>query len=160
MRYSLSWLLASTAYVAFVVAGISSQSSVIADVVWLLTFAAFCYAVITAFVATDRRRAMALGFALFAAGHFACLFAAESRIPTSRLFKLVGYRVSDGMLYSPEFVVNFTNADGQSIPRSRRQRIANGIVIVRTANAAGTMLAGLIGCSIGALAYRHSGREL
>jgi hypothetical protein len=155
MRFSLRWLLFATAFVALVAGAIVSRSTFMADIVWLLTFTTFCYAVVTACFGKGTRRAMALGFALFAAGHFGSLFALESRIPTSRLFRLAGYRVSDEMLYSPEFVETRT-IDGKSTPHSRRQRIESGTAVVRTANAVVTLAAGLIGCGIGALAYRHS----
>ena len=94
---------------------------------------------------------MAIGFVLFAAGHFACMFVAESRVPASQLFRLAGYQVQEGYLYELD-----VDTDGRSTLRLRRLGVSNGITIVRAANAAGAMLAGLIGCVVGALAYRHS----
>jgi hypothetical protein len=156
MRYSLGSVLLATGYVALVAGAIVSRSRFMADVIWALTFTAVCYAIITAFVAQARRRAMAIGFSLFAAGHFACLFAAESRVPMNQVISLAGYQVRDGYLWSPIVTYTTTNADGRTRQRSRRQQIENSQAFVRSSNAVGTMLAGLIGCGIGALAYRHS----
>jgi hypothetical protein len=144
------------AYVALVAGAVVSRSRFMADIVWALTFTAFCYAVITAFAAKDRRRAMAIGFALFAAGHFACLYAAESRVPINQVISLVGYQVRDEYLWSPIVTFTVTNADGRTRQRFSRQQIEKTQAFVRTSNAVGTMLAGLVGCGIGALAYRHS----
>jgi hypothetical protein len=159
MRFSLRTFMLAMAYVAFVAGAIVSRSRFMADIVWALTFTVFCYAVITAFAAQDRRRAMAIGFALFATGHFACLFAAESRVPLNQVISLVGYQVSDELLWSRLITYTVTNADGKTRLRSRRQAIENSQAFVRTSNAVGTMLAGLIGCGIGALAYRHSNSD-
>jgi hypothetical protein len=157
MQYSLRWLLVAMAYVALVAGAIVSRNYFMSDAVWAVTFAVICYSIVTAVMAQGRRRAMALGFAILAAGNVACLYTAQSRLPANRLFRQLDYLVSDDSLYVR--VAAETGIFSERSATMRRTRIGNGEVIVRTTNAAGTMLAGLVGCLIGALAYRHCGRD-
>ena len=152
VRFSIKWLLGIAAYVALGAAAIGSDSALLADATWAATFLAFTYAVVVACVATNRRRAVAMGFAIVAAANFACLYVAPDRLPAARVLPAFGYLLTaDGIL-----VVESDRPSGSAGGRLRSFRGAtSGKQVFRTANALGTMLAGLVGCAIGAIAYKE-----
>src|SRR5688572_14466660 len=151
MRYSLKWLLLAMAYVAIVAAAIGSRTDVLADAVWALSLMAICYAVVLACVSKNQRRAMAIGFALLASVNVMCTFSVPTRLPIMRLLNVVGYGADDGSLYGVR-----EQPDPHVPGRVIRVRHLHNKAWFVTANAVGTMLAGLVGCGIGALAYLHS----
>jgi hypothetical protein len=73
------------------------------------------------------------------------------RLPATHFLTLLGYSVSlDGNLY----VAVIQPIENQPIQVTYRA-VPVGTVVVSTAHAIGTMFAGLVGCAIGALAYRY-----
>jgi hypothetical protein len=151
MRFSIKWLLGATAYVALVAAAIGSDSTLLADAAWAATFFAFTYAVVVASVSKGKRRALAIGFIVVAAGNFAILHVAPYRLPATYLLPLFGYRLTpDGVL-----VVESTRTSGTAGGQLTTFRGATkSKQVFRTANAVGTLLAGLVGSAIGAMAYK------
>jgi hypothetical protein len=152
MRFSLKWLLGATAYVALVAGAIGSGKGVFADGVWAVSFLALTYAAVTACSPRSERQAAAMGFTIVATAHVVGLSFVADRLPASHLFTVLGYSVApDGELY----VAVFQPIASQPNQVTFRHVQVGGIV-VRTANAVGSMIAGLVGCVIGALAYRNT----
>ena len=90
MRFSLKWGLFGMAYVAVAAAALSQDHWAYADLLWLATFLAICWAIVTAIFSNGSRRAAAIGFALFAIGFVACSHVAEQSIPTRRILLAAG----------------------------------------------------------------------
>jgi hypothetical protein len=154
MRLSLKWLLAATAYVALVAGAIGSGSGVFSDAVWAVSFLVLAYAAVTACNPQSERQAAAIGFSIVATAHVVGLWFLADRLPAAHFFSLIGYSVSgDGDVYVRVFQP-IENEPSQVTYR----RVPIDRAVVRTANAIATMIAGLVGCAIGALAYRHVGR--
>jgi hypothetical protein len=151
MRYSLKWLLGATAYVALVAGAIGSGRGVFADGVWAVSFLMLTYAAVTACSPGSERQAAALGFTIVAAAHVVGMYVVADRLPASHFFSVLGYSVAEGELY----VAEVQPIASQPSQVTYRHVLVGGNVI-RTANAVGTMLAGLVGYAIGALAYRNS----
>jgi hypothetical protein len=155
MRFSLKWLLGVTAYVALVAGAIGSGKGVFADGVWGISFLLLTYAAVTACNPHSERQAAAIGFTIVAAAHVVGMWLIPDRLPASHFFSALGYGVTpNGEVFVAVFQP-IANQPGQVTYR----HMPAGWVMVRTANAVGTMLAGLVGCAIGALAYRNSRRE-
>jgi hypothetical protein len=155
MRFSLGLFFAAMAYVSLVTGTIVSANSALNSVTWTATAIAFCYAAVTLCFARGKRQAVALGFVLLSSAYFAVLCFFPYRTPAAQLFTTLGYGVvPDGNLYALDTppiieIVSLSNVQAdRTLPGSRW--------VLSVTNAAGTMLAGLIGCGIGALAYRHS----
>jgi hypothetical protein len=152
MRYSIRWLLALFAYVSLASAAIATRSNRLADVVWLVSLCAIGYAALLAFAGNGQQRFMALGFFVFAVAYIAGLFMLPHRVPAMHVFTFLGYDVE------PSGYVSVPNSP---VTGARRFFIATGYItpIVRTANAIGTLASGVVGCLLGALAYKHGSRE-
>jgi hypothetical protein len=155
MRFSLKWLLGVTAYVALVAGAIGSGKGVFADGVWAVSFLLLTYAAVIACNPHSERQAAAMGFTIVAAAHVVGMYVVADRLPASHFFSALGYGVSP---HGGLFVAVFEPIANQPDQVTYRSVPVGGIV-VRTANAVATMLAGLTGCVIGALAYRNSRRE-
>jgi hypothetical protein len=140
MRYSLRAFLLAVAYVALVTGTLISGSATLSALVWSVTAIAFCYAFITLCFAAGKPKAMAVGFVLMSAAYLAVVYFAPARTPAGELFADMGYRATEGGWYSQ--------------PRGRF--IAGSQAVFNALNAAGTMLAGLVGCLIGSIAYRNT----
>jgi hypothetical protein len=154
MRFSLKWLLGATAYVALVAGAVASGKGIFADSVWAVSFLALTYAAVTACNPGSERQAAAIGFTIVATAHVIGLWFVADRLPAAHFFTMLGYSVSpDGELY----VAVFQPMENQPSQLTYRA-VPVGIAIVRTANAIVTLLAGLVGCMIGALAYRRASR--
>lgn len=149
MRFSLRWLLAAMAYFALVTAAIATKRSLLATLVWYVPILATCYAIVVMCIDVNRRRAMALGFVMLTAAYSIGWLFFSKQVPAMLAYRAAGYFVSsDGDIMEPD----------PNFPGSYRTS-QSMIVSVQAANAAGTLAAGLIGCLIGRLAYRHSKRE-
>jgi hypothetical protein len=143
------------AYVAVLRGAFVSSNSALSGLIWAATALAFCYAAVTLCYARGKRQAVALGFVLLSSVHFVALGYIPGRTPASLLFNGIGYvAMEQGYLYTradPPIVQLF------SADKIRPDRmIVNGQWALSATNAVASMLAGLIGCGIGALAYRHS----
>lgn len=90
MRFSLKWILFGMAYVAVAAAALTQDHWAYADLLWLATFLAICWAIVTAIFSNGSRRAAAIGFALFAIGFAICAQVAEQSIPTRRILLAAG----------------------------------------------------------------------
>jgi hypothetical protein len=154
MRFSLKWLLGATAYVALVAGAIGSGKGVFADSVWAVSFLSLTYAAVTACNPGSERQAAAIGFTILAIAHVVGLWFVADRLPATHFFTLLGYSVSSG---GDLYVAIFQPIENQPSQVTYRA-VPVGIAMVRTANAISTLLAGLVGCVIGALAYRPAGR--
>jgi hypothetical protein len=94
--------------------------------------------------AKGETRARALGFVLVSAVQFALVYLAPARTLAGEFFADMGYVATEGGWYA--------RRTSTFVPGS--QAIFNAL------NAAGTMLTGLIGYGIGALAFRQSHERL
>jgi hypothetical protein len=146
MRFSLRRLLLAIAYVALVAAAVGTQSPALIDVLWAGSLIAGCYAIVLAFVATGRRRAMAIGFVTLAAAYAALIYLFPGRSPVMHAVSALGYTVSVSEL-------------GVLMIRGRSADVVRIVTAAQIANPVSTLAAGLIGAGIGALAYRNSKRE-
>lgn len=90
MRFSLKWILFGMAYVALAAAALTQDHWAYADLLWLATFLAICWAIVTAIFSNGSRRAAAIGFSLFASGFAICSQVAEQSIPTRRILLAAG----------------------------------------------------------------------
>ena len=150
MRFSLKYILAATAYVALAAAAFTQPTWVYADLLWVVTFLAFVYALLSAYFTRGKRRATWLGFVVAAGCYVACVQFAPNGAPTGRFIKAILPRPSapispadrGAIVSDPSFTVAY-------IDDSRR----------RAAHSIATMLCGLVGCWLGSLAYTRAGRE-
>ena len=62
IRFSLKWLLTAMVYVALAAAAFTQDHWAWADVLWLVSFVAVCYAAALAFNAAGERRSRSIGF--------------------------------------------------------------------------------------------------
>jgi hypothetical protein len=154
MRFSLKWLLGATAYLALVAAAIGSGGNGVSNAVWAVSFLVLTYAAVTACHPRSERQAAAIGFSIVATAHLAGLWFIADRLPAAHFFSVIGYSVSDGDVYVRVFQP-IENEPSQVTYR----RVPIYRAVVRTANAIATMIAGLVGCAIGALAYRQNGQS-
>jgi hypothetical protein len=145
MRFSLRVLLLAMAYVAIAAAAIRVGSVFLADAVWFVTLGALCYAGVVAFTGNGRRRAMAAGFVILAAAYVASIFLIPHHVPAARLLRVSGWGVTTA---GEVYVLG-------AAPMARAWATST----LRAANGIGTMVVGLIGAGIGALAHRNSKRE-
>ena len=147
MRFSIRWLLVATAYVALVTAAIASGRELLADAVWAASIFAVCYATAVACSAGPRPRAIAAGFVVLAVANMLGIHSTPSKTPAMRFIDLIGYTVSDrGQIWvegKHPSGIGFVREPGIS---------PSGF---RTINAVGTLLVGIVGGVIGALAYRQ-----
>jgi hypothetical protein len=150
MRYSIRWLLAFFAYVSLASAAFATRSIRLADVVWLVSVCTIGYAALLALAARGQRRFMALGFVTFAVGYVVAWYVYPSGVPAMQIFSAAGYSVIDGDIYEP---------DPQSGRGGGMRYVLHMRPIIRTANAIGTLASGVVGCFLGALAYKHACRE-
>jgi hypothetical protein len=155
MRFSLGLLFAAMAYIALVVGTVVAANSFLNSLAWSATAIAFCYAAVLLCFARGARKAVAFGFVLLSTAYLAVLFFFPQRTPAAQLFSTLGYGVSgSGSLYARNAPPTIQIPSLKSLNPDRS--FAGSHSVLGATNAAGTMLAGLIGCGIGALAYRHS----
>jgi hypothetical protein len=159
MRFSIKWPLAVMAYVALAATAatiVGQNGLILADIVWLITILAVCYALIVACGATGKRRQMALGVAVVSAAYVVCLNLAPDRVPTSWMLNAAGYDVtSNGDILQRTIFMGIRPRQSVSYPTAAPNRRA----LLTTVNATGTMAAGLIGLGLGALAYSRGQRD-
>jgi hypothetical protein len=142
MRFSLGWLFAVTTYAAIIAAAVATGKGWFVDIVWLISALALCYAILVSLTSAGRRRAIALGFVVFATANLTAWIFFPNRTPVMLGMRAVGYGVlDDGSVY-------IVSPDGQGL-----QRAASGEPAIRVANGAGILLAGLFGCLAGQVAY-------
>jgi hypothetical protein len=188
MAFSIKGLLALTGYAAMAAAAIATGHWAFVDLLWAITFLAIAYATIVAVFARGRRQKIAGGFAATALLLLACLGFSPDSVPTGRIIVLAG-RGSDppspqqvGALYTTEMsppdvadgpvmlsgTLNRTSGSDQGIFINSTIRSSAAatyaeqtqwIAAYRAANAAATMLAGLAGCLLAAVAQRRSQRD-
>jgi hypothetical protein len=157
MRYSLGLLFAAMAYASLVAGAFVSSNRALSGIVWAATAMAFCYAAATLCYARGKRQALALGFVLLSAIHFAAQCFLPNQTPAEQLFRALGYFPTSGYLrvLSDPPIIQLFSADRISPDRM----IVNGDSALSTANGVGAMLSGLLGALVGAAAYKHSKRE-
>jgi hypothetical protein len=180
MQFSMKWVLLGMAYVAVAAAAFSQGHWVYADLLWGATFLAVCFAMLIIGMSTGVRRAAAAGFALLALAFALCLQVAPGAVPTKRILSaVVGQEFP--VYYPPPMPVPATAAT-PVLPQATEQidtyidsQVASPVAMapmtayaaprllieqpfsskLRTANAVGAMLFGLIGGLLGAMAFRR-----
>jgi hypothetical protein len=119
----------------------------LADVLWAVTFFAVIYALILAIFARGQLQTAA-GFVLASAAFVVCAIFAPGVFPTHRVFSWVLRNAERAQQYfhnsSASMAAYLTSSDVVATK-------------MRTVFAASTILAGHIGCALGALAARHAG---
>jgi hypothetical protein len=104
MRFSLKWALLVMTVLAIGANAIGQRSWMSAEVVWMVSAIAFCYAALIVCVHTPRR-CKATGFALFWGAYFIALWIAPGHVPSRRILTFAGYAapatVSDEKDYVP-----------------------------------------------------------
>jgi len=160
MRFSTRWLLIVTAYVALLAGTVGTQSPFLVDAVWAVTILAFCYAVVVAFIDRGKRQAMAIGFVALAATHVICLYLVPIETPAARFYQALGYTVdpSINLIYEPpDSTLGATSSRGTR--GNSRYQIVKRLPDLRTSSGVVTLVAGFVGCWIGALAYKQRSGE-
>jgi hypothetical protein len=169
MAFSLKWLFAGATYVAVAAAALSTGHWAYVDVLWAVTFFAIVYAVIVALFARGGRQRVAGGFATASLLLLACLYFSPDSIPTARLVVLAAAEDAPPAprlvtaLYAATMSPASQGGESPMIVYGGGYRVAQAsspsefewIATYRAANAVGTMLAGLIGGLMGALAFRR-----
>lgn len=162
MRFSLKWLLTLMAYVALAAVAFNRALDdwIYSDLLAAITFCALTYAVVLAFFSRGSHRGAAIGFAVASLFYIACLRFLPNETPTARL---VDYFYPTWIERSPSAAGN-----GPTLSRVKRKRppssgsrsfirgTTEDQVVDRAANSVTTMLAGLIGSALGALAARQA----
>lgn len=149
MRFSTRFLFAVIAYSALVIGAIAVRSDRLADVVWVVSLLAMCFAVVVAGVASELRRAMALGFVTLALAHLVGLYIIPDRLPVRQVLSAAGYG------FGREGDV-FERIPGAAPPQART--VPGMASVARTINALSTLAVGAVGCFIGWLAYKYCAR--
>jgi hypothetical protein len=104
-----------------------------------------------AFVARGKPQVMALGFVVLATAHIVGVYFLPREVPAMHLFSIAGFSVgAEGDIYEP---------DPRFISSGAMRTAMHMRPITRTANAIGTLVSGLVGCALGALAFKHGSRE-
>lgn len=184
LRFSIKWALAAMAYAALAAAALTQSGWAYTDVLWLVTFFAIAYAVLAAIYRRGARQASAIGFVVVSIGLACSLFFAPENLPTERVLTALGVikeqiifasppapqMASGGYFLAP--AVPNAYATGAALPTlslrgtvtptlgTTTQPPDDALRKVRAANALATMVAGLIGCVLGALAYRQARSSL
>jgi hypothetical protein len=143
MRFSIRWALAVTTYAALVAAAMGTYSEFLFELIWAVGISTFCYVFVVAIAGRGRRQALAAGFVVMFAIH--CYFALfdANRSPVNWLYLPAGYYVSSGAVY-----------EVPTGPVTQAKFADTWFWNVRVVYAAATLLAGFVGCGIGALAWR------
>jgi hypothetical protein len=152
MRFSIRLLLAVMAYVALVCAAVVTQKRFLEDLIWAVPLMIGCYAIVVACIDRGKRQAMAIGYVAIVAAHTAIMYLAPYRVPAIRVYEAAGYETA-----SDENIVYERIED--PVTKSPKLRMASArIPTIRTSNGVFTLIAGLVGCWIGALALKHRNR--
>jgi hypothetical protein len=139
-------MLVVMAYVALVAAAYATWNDLLRELLWAVVLIAICYATVIACVGRGRRQALAAGFVAMSIIQVCCVTYA-GRSPLDWVYNAAGYYESSGVLISG------TDAQGHAIWADTF--FAN----VRVTNAVATLVAGLFGCFVGALAWRNCKSE-
>lgn len=158
MRFSLKWALAAMAYVALAATAFSSPAHPLNLLLWGAALTAFAYSILLIVVVRGRVQLLALGFVVTSGMLLSCYCLAPSRRPSLWFFPPQRH-VPGPKLEIPDYEAelqrfNIGNAPPSSIIVpfvADYHRALRG----DAANAIGIMAAGLIGCGLGALAYRR-----
>ena len=165
MRYSMKWILAAMVYVAIAAVAFSQGAWAYGDVLWLATFIAVCYAAMLACFVPGAGRTRTGGFVIAAVFFLACLQFSPGSVPTTRIVKAVfradtqqttGDLVLGRSDFGPMAAIGMPQDPYSPRAMAARRDLTN---VHRTANAAATMLSGLVGCLLGSLAYNRARRD-
>lgn len=147
MRFSLKWLLAVMAYVALVVVAVGSHSLHFAHALWLISFGAIVYAFALATAARGAARTSAIAFLAGSVIYLAVLWTvSDSLLPSHELARF---------LHEVSVQRRKANAAVTGVPASQAN-VLNAYVAGWALNAMSTLLAGLLGAALGALAARRA----
>lgn len=178
IRFSMKWLLAAMVYAALAAMAFSQTGWAWADLLWLASFLAVCYAATLAFIARGERQGRAVGFFTASLALLVAIQSAPDAVPIGRIVEAL----------SPAPTITFPPQIYSSPPSGQTARftqtfpaysspvgvqgtlmvapyapalppaLPNSNIVLRTraANAVGAMLAGLAGSVLGALAYRRT----
>jgi hypothetical protein len=182
-RFSLKWMLLAMVYAAVAAAAFSQRAWFYNDVLWAVLMAAFGYALLVVAYARGERQARAAGFAVLAACFLACLYLVPDSMPTRNLVYAIAAPFDEvaqvqyayaspavaPMPASPVGPPGAPSYTPYAPPVATAPMMAAPITIgysgsgvsgyyfkLRAANAVATLGAGLIGCVLGAAAYRAS----
>jgi hypothetical protein len=142
MRYSLLSLLLAMANAAIGAAAVATRLTALSDVHWAISYLSLFYAFILAICSNKRQRALAAGYVALGVAYLVGFYLMPDRFSAARLFTVAGYSLQeDGFLYSYNPVRNIMSRADHLVP------------FTTVANAAGVLVAGMIGYCIAAVAY-------
>jgi hypothetical protein len=146
MRFSLKWLLAAMAYVALAAIAVR-EGEYFALAISAINFIAIVSAMIWSVLSRGKPRALAIGFAIASVSYLACQEFNQERVLSFEI-------AQDLFPPEPSMRVDRLTSTPRDLSRARARAAFDSL---------GTMLTGLIGAALGALAARHAsagaGRE-
>lgn len=179
MRFNLRIALVAMAYVALAAAAFAAPGEWMLLALWSVSLLIVNYALLVAIVSHGRLRACAFGFALTAATYLACLHAAPESIPWQSIIRGANNDLAVAKLREqlvkidqemrgsttnrrtpeelPQLIAKSDQLSSQLI--SLKKQADTPSPAIPALKAIGTMLAGLVGCGLGALAYRRGHTE-
>jgi hypothetical protein len=180
-RFSLKWMLLAMVYAAIAAAAFTQRNWLYADLLWAVLMASVGYAVLLIIYARGERQARAAGFVVLAAGFLACLYLAPNAMPTHHLAGALPAPADEvsqvQYAYASPAITplpaspppsTYPSPYAPAIPPSiQPPLVAAPITIAYTgpvyfvfrfsaANAVAALSAGLVGCALGAVAYRQA----
>jgi hypothetical protein len=180
-RFSLKWMLLAMVYAAVAAAAFTQRNWFYNDLLWAVSMAAVGYAVLLIIYARGERQARAAGFVVLAIGFLACLYLAPNSMPTRHLASALP-TPSDEVAqvqyaYATPTITPMPAAPSASTypppyvpaipPTAQPPIMAAPVTFAYTgpvsfvfrfsaANALAVLGAGLVGCVLGAVAYRKA----
>ena len=162
MRFSIKWALAGMAYVALAAVAFAKPHWAYVDLLRALAFLAVVYALVVAIGAGHSRKFLAIGFAAASVLLGTLMYLSPDSSPTKRIViaafpaeysSPVGYATTS----QRELLYELPNGS-KTTARQQTNREANALRI-QSANAVATMLAGLVGSTLGVVAWRRGGQK-
>jgi hypothetical protein len=168
LSFSLTYVLLAIGFIALGCAAFTQESELCAELLWVLTVFAACYALLAVCYLRGMRQAAALGFLVLWLAYLACVIYVPHRTPARRVLTLAGYGEASppDKMEDYRMLINGLNAD------YRRNEPANKATYdalylkyemalgnrpeIRAANAIGSMVAGIIGSVLGTFVYSRS----
>jgi hypothetical protein len=149
MRFSLIWLLAGVAYLAFATAALARPRLIYVDGLRIMAFLAVVYALNLAAFGRDSRRVLGIGFAIGSVLFWACNYLKSSALPTERVVAAIW--TEQAKLADDEALNQRTLDPGAAGVETSAELLAR----IRASNAVGTVLAGLCGSVLAVVASQR-----
>jgi hypothetical protein len=181
LRFSLKWMLVAMVYAAVAAAAFTQLNWFYNDTMWAVSMAAVAYSVLLIIYARGERQARAAGFVVLALGFLTCLYVAPNSMPTRHLTNALPAPASGispvQYVYPTPAVTPIPTTPNVSTgpapygpplpPVAAPPIMAPPLAVAyygpdsyvfrfSAANAVAALGAGLVGCVLGAIAYRKA----